>query len=106
RDHDVGQAIARLKTSHQVQDLRADRDVERRDRLVGDDQLRVQRQRAGQAEALALAAGELVRIAVDRVVCQAYLVEQAANRLQPLLRRAAVRDVKWLGDDLLDPHAR
>ena len=50
----------------QVDDLRLDRHVERRDRLVGDQQLRRQRERAGDGDALALAAGEFVRIARRR----------------------------------------
>ena len=52
-----------FRSSEQIDDLRLDRDVERRDRLVADDQLRLAGQRAGDADALALAAGELVRIA-------------------------------------------
>ena len=48
----------------QLQHLRLHRDVERRDRLVGDQQLGLHRQRAGDADALALAARELVRVAV------------------------------------------
>ena len=53
-----------LQVAQQVQHLRLDRDVERRDRLVGDQQLRFQRERARDADALALPAGELVRVAV------------------------------------------
>ena len=61
RDEDVRQPEVALQRLEQVDDLRADRDVERRDRLVENDQLRTERQRAGDADALALAAGELVR---------------------------------------------
>ena len=53
-----------LQVAQQVQHLRLDRDVERRHRLVGDQQLRLQRERARDADPLALAAGELVRVAV------------------------------------------
>ena len=53
-----------LQLSQQVEDLRLHRDVERRGRLVADDQLRLHRQRARDGDALALAAGELVRIAL------------------------------------------
>ena len=53
-----------LQVAQQVEDLRLDRDVERGDRLVGDDHLRLQRERARDADALALAARELVRVAV------------------------------------------
>ena len=52
-----------LQVLEQVDDLRLDRDVERGDRLVADDELRLDRKRARDADALALAAGELVRIA-------------------------------------------
>ena len=68
---------SRLQVLQQVDDLRLDRDVQRRDRLVADDEVRVQRERAGDADPLALAAGELVRVAV------------AASRGQPDYARAA-----------------
>jgi hypothetical protein len=64
RDEDVGEAEVALEVLEQVQDLRLHGDVERRDRLVADDQLRVDGERARDADALALAAGELVREAV------------------------------------------
>ena len=46
-DEHIGQAKARLKRPHQIDDLRLDRDVERRNRLVGHDQLRLDGERAG-----------------------------------------------------------
>ena len=60
RDEEVGEAQRRLEIAQQIQHLGLDGDVERRDRLVGDDEARVERQGAGDAEALALPAGELV----------------------------------------------
>src|SRR3546814_18148109 len=50
-----------LEPLHQVQDLRLHRDVERRGRLVANQELRVAGQSAGDGDALALPAGELVR---------------------------------------------
>jgi hypothetical protein len=41
RDEQVGQLELVLQVHQQVDDLRLDRDVERGDRLVADDQLRV-----------------------------------------------------------------
>ena len=61
RDEQVRQAELALQVHQQVDDLRLDRHVERGDRLVADDQLRVERQRPRDADALPLAAGELVR---------------------------------------------
>ncbi len=57
----------RLQFRQQIDDLCLQRHVQRRDRLIGHDQRRLQRQRAGDADALALAAGELVRIAAQRI---------------------------------------
>ena len=55
------------------EDLAADRRVEVRDGLVGDDDLGLQHKRAGDHHALALAARELVRIPK----------EEALGRAQP-----------------------
>ena len=55
-----------LQVGHEVEDLGLHRHVEGRDGLVGDHQRRVERQRARDADALTLAARELVGIAVER----------------------------------------
>ena len=67
---------SRLQVLEQVDHLRLDRHVERGDRLVGDEQLGLQGQRAGDADALALAAGELVRVAVVVLGVEADDLEQ------------------------------
>ena len=60
----IGQPEALLEIfCSRLDDLRLDRDVERRHRLVADDQIGIDGQRAGDADTLALPAGELVRIA-------------------------------------------
>ena len=76
RDEDVGEAEVALEVLEQVEDLRLHRHVERRDRLVADDQLRVDRERAGDADPLPLAAGELVREAVVVLGVEADDLEQ------------------------------
>ena len=65
RDEQIGEPELFLQINQQVEDLRLDRNVERRDRLVADQQIGPQRQGAGDADALALSAGEAVRITVD-----------------------------------------
>ena len=52
----------------QRQDLAADRGVERGHRLVGEQQLRLERDRAGDQHPLALAARDLVRVAGDELL--------------------------------------
>src|SRR5260370_6973295 len=51
----------RLDISEKSQHLRLHRHIERRDRLVRDEHFWMQRERAGNADALALAAAELMR---------------------------------------------
>jgi hypothetical protein len=60
RDEEVGECKVALEIFEQIEDLRLNRDVEGRDRFVADDQLRVERKRAGDADPLSLAAGEFV----------------------------------------------
>src|SRR5205807_6097661 len=55
-DEQVGQVELVLEVLQEVHDLRLDRDVERGDGLVGDDEGGVQDQGAGDADALPLAA--------------------------------------------------
>ena len=80
RDEHVGQVELVLQVLEQVDDLRLDRDVQRRHRLVGHDQLGPQRERAGDADALALAAGELVRVAVVVLRVQPDQLQQVLHR--------------------------
>ena len=60
-DEEVAEAEPLLQVLQQVHDTGLDAHVERRDRLVEHDELRIERQRPGDADALALPTGELVR---------------------------------------------
>ena len=61
RDEEVGEALPRLQVLHEVEHLRLHRDVERRGRLVADQELGLGGERARDRDALPLAARELVR---------------------------------------------
>jgi hypothetical protein len=58
RDEQVAEPELVAKRVEQVEDLRLDRDVEGRDRLVADEELRLQRERAGNGDALAFSTRE------------------------------------------------
>ena len=107
-DEQERQAELLLQVLQQVDDLRLDRDVERRDRLVADDEVGLGRERAGDADALALPAGELVRPAVHRVARQPHRVHQAPRPVSS--RSAADRGeaeiADRLGQDVAHAHAR
>ena len=64
RDENVGELELLLQAREQVEHLGADRDVERRHRLVEHQDLRPQHNRTGDGDALPLAAGKHVRVAV------------------------------------------
>ena len=76
RDEEVRQPEVPLQRLEQVDDLRPDRNVERGHRLVEHHHLRIERESAREADALALAAGELVREAVGVLGAQADRPEQ------------------------------
>ena len=84
RDHDDRHVVLVLQALHQSQDLRLRRDVERRRRLVGDQEVGVVDQRHRDHHALAHAARELVRVVVDPL-----LGARDPDRLQQLDRAVA-----------------
>ncbi len=85
-DHDDRAAELVLQALHQVEDLRLGGHVERRGRLVGDQQVGVVDERHRDHHALAHAARELVRVVVD-----ALLGARDADRLQQLERARPAR---------------
>ncbi|CUK21701.1 Uncharacterised protein [Achromobacter sp. 2789STDY5608615] len=106
RDEQERHAQLALQVQQQVDDLRLDRHVQRRHGFVGDHHLGIERQGPRDADALALAAGELVRIAVDHLGHEAALVHQPAH---PFLRLGAAGDAvdqQRLHDGVADRHAR
>src|ERR1700720_3136458 len=66
-NEEIGETELALQIAQEVDDLRLNRDVERRDWLVADDEPGIKRQRAGDADALALPARKFVREAVERL---------------------------------------
>ena len=66
RDEDVSKAMAALQVAQEVNDLRLHGTVERGRRLIQHNEFRLQDHGAGNGDALALAAGELVRKAMAR----------------------------------------
>ncbi|MNI45954.1 hypothetical protein D3C73_1003960 [compost metagenome] len=63
-DEEIGEAALFLQVEQKVGDLRLDGHIECGDRFVGDDEFRIERQCAGNRDTLALATGELVRMAI------------------------------------------
>ena len=106
-NEDQREPVGLLHVLEQVQDLRLHRYVERRHRFVADDDLGVHHDGAGDADALTLAARELVRLT------RTGLIRIDADRLEDLSDlgllfglRAPLPDVQRLGHDVHDLAAR
>ena len=82
-DEQVRQLQFLLQVPHQIENLRLDGNVEGGNRLVEDDQVRLQGQGAGDADTLRLAAGEAVRIAVEEPGIQAHRPHQLHDDFAP-----------------------
>ena len=101
RDEEVGEAELGLQVLEQVDDLRLDRDVERGDRLVADEKARPKGKRPRDADALALTAGEFVRVARGGRARKANEVEQFVDAPGAVLaladRDGSQRVRRWSG---------
>ena len=106
RDEETGEAVALLEVAQQVDDLRADGDIERADGFVEDEEFGAQGDGSGNVDALALASGELVGIATECGGFEADFGEEFVETGFETLLRLFVVDGEGLGEDMADGHAR
>ena len=106
RHHQVAELVLGLERGHQVEDLGPDRHVQRRHGLVGHDQRRAGGQGAGQADALALPAGQLARVPVELAHGQPGLLGQLPDLAAALLAGQAALGPQRLLDDAGQRHPR
>ncbi|MCY1302372.1 hypothetical protein D9M70_520230 [compost metagenome] len=105
-DEQQGDLHFALQVHQEIDDLRLDRHVERGDGLVGDDETRVERERAGDTDALALAAGKRMRIALEVLGRKLDLSQKLGGTGAHDLRRAQLVNPHRIHQRLLDRHAR
>jgi hypothetical protein len=121
-DEDVADALLRLQLDEQVEDRGLHRDVERRGRLVAEDDARVAGEGARDRDALLQATGQLSRLRAHERLVEAHgfreldgaLVPVPASQAEKLLQRTAddtahgvaavERSVRVLEDDLERAH--
>src|SRR5690606_17601667 len=89
----------------QIEDLTLDRDIERRERFVGDDQRGSAHQGSGDRYSLALSARELVGIAARAFRVQADLGESDLGPLEAFLP-ADILNAQGFRYDIANHHAR
>ena len=106
-DEQIRQAEFFLQVLQQVDDLRLNGHVQRRHRLVADDEIGVDRKRPSDADALPLTAAELVRIAAERgTALKPDDVQQLLHPLLPLRAVGQAVNEQRLADDVADGHPR
>src|SRR5207248_7280674 len=105
RNEDEREAEALLEIAKQVDHLRLDRDVERRDGLVAYDEAWLDRERARDADALPLATRKLVRITPCMRRCEPDLLHDFRDALGPPTLREAMQSERF-PEHLADRHPR
>ena len=106
-DEQVGDPVLRLKVFQQVDHLGLDRDVQRRHRLVADDEAGPCSKGPGNSDPLPLAPAELVRVAIPHRAVQTHRLEQIAHP-PPVILPVAVQPVRpdRLAHDVARRHPR
>ena len=100
RDEQERQVQILLQVAQQVQDLGLNRDIQRRDGFVADDEVGLQRQCPGDADALALAARELMGEQVPLVGTQPHQREQLRDPFLAFRGAALLLHVERTPDDV------
>jgi len=95
-----------LQLSQQIQDLRLYGDVQRRNRLIADNQIRLAGKRTGDADTLTLPTGELVRKQSELLGPQANLGKQFRDLSVTFAGIADVHDIHGFANDLAGTHTR
>ncbi len=106
RDEQVGYLLLFLELLEEIEHLGADGHVQRGDRLIGHDQFRLHDHRAGQADTLALTAGELMRIPGQVFRQETDLIDHVLdflNAIRLILKEVEV--VKTFRDDVVHRRA-
>src|SRR5207249_2080946 len=88
-----------------IDHLGLDRHIKRRYGLVAHDQAWPQRQSARDADALALAAGELVRVVLHLIRPEPDLLEQFGDPLALFAPRRQTMNAEWLSHDVARRHS-
>src|SRR5580692_5011225 len=100
RDEQEGEVQFGLQPHQQIDDASLHRNVERRDRLIGDDQLGRERERSGYGDALSLAARKLMRQTRRHVGRQPDLLQEIGHPVARLARSSKTMHDDRLGDGL------
>ena len=105
-DEQVGECQTLAQIHEEIENLRLNGNIQSGYRLVTDDELRLDREGAGDPDPLALTAGELMRIAALEAAIQAAAVQHIVHIVGELRARDDAVDQRCFTDDVGDPHTR
>ena len=107
RDEEKRKAVLALQVAKQVDDLCLNGHIQRRDRFVRHQKLRLHAQRPCNGDALALPTGELGRVLVEIGFVKADIIHLELGLLAVCAaRRGDAMDAHGLGDTIADRHVR
>ena len=106
RNEDVGEGKTLAKVGQQIEHLRADRNIERRNRFVTDNKLRFNRKRPRDRNPLPLAAGEFVRVSLTISGVEPDQTEQFGDAIAAAGCGNDVMQCQRFTDQLFHGHAR
>src|SRR5690606_15472749 len=106
RNREIGNAEIALQIAEEIEDLRLHRYVERRNGLVADDDIGVEGQSPGNADALALTTGKLVRKIVGLVGTETDALHEFGDARLALGGGPDMVDVERRANDVLYPLPR
>jgi len=106
RNEEISNPKFLAKIQQQVHNLCLDRDIERAQRLITNDEVRFESECSGNAYPLTLPPAEFVRVARHAIRAKSYLVEQLSNERFAFGNGLAdIVDNERFGNDLFDGHS-
>src|SRR5262249_45994447 len=106
RNENVGEGESLAKSGQQIEHLRANRNVESRNRLVTNNKLWFDCKRSCNRDSLALAAGEFMRVSLAVPCVEPDKIQQLGHPIAAMRRRNDVMQSQRLADNLFYRHSR
>ncbi len=106
RDEQIGQTKLLLQVAQEVDDLRLNGNVKCGNRLIAENEIRIQRKRTSDTNSLTLTAGELMRIAMLMLLTKAASFHDAGDIIIKIFLRNDAVLTDCLADDLADGKSR
>src|SRR5215510_7862984 len=106
RNENVSEGKALAKVGEQVEHLRTNRDIERRNRLVTNNKLRFNCESARDRDALPLSAGKFVRVSLSISRVEPDETEKLGDTIAPARCENDIVQCERLGDQLSHGHSR